>query len=443
MANLGDLLVNDGVCTPEQIEDGIRNQVILGGLLGTNLLELGFIDEETLAQYLSRQFDTPTMYGDNIKPSPEAIALLSAKDADRLGVIPFEKESKRLQILCVNPADLDAMDELAFITGLRPDPIVIAQVRFWQLLEQVYGIHHQLRYIALNTKDFMASSFIEKAPEDDKLDQDLIDEDDFAMLYQRRDGFPKIRNYQPMPSEEMPMLDPEDLAEIDEDTEGRPPGDIERRVWHSEGDTEGRRQEDKGLTDMVQAVPSQPPMPAHQPQALSFQQATELLGKPSDRYQIARVVLRYGLSLFTRCMLFTAHRGVLLGMDAVGCEIDPLAFRSVLIPLDEPSVFQTVVNTKAHFIGALPKTKINMEFLKVMGKQVPLSAMIIPVLVRGKAVNVIYGDNGHKAHCPNDIGQLLILAQHISRSYETLFQQKKATFKNRRNQQPSQEDNNG
>lgn len=431
MANLGDLLINDGVCTPEQIEDAIRNQVILGGLLGTNLLELGFVDEATLAQYLSRQHDVPTMYGDDIKPDPQAISLLSEKDADRLNVIPFEKESKRLQILCVDPTNLDALDELAFITGLRPDPIVIPQVRFWQLLEEVYGIHRQLRYIALNTKDFIASSFIEEAPDEEKLEQDLIGEDDFAMLYQRRDGFPSIHRPLPLPSEQMPLLADEDLEELPGQDKRRPPGDIERRVWHSADNTEARRVDDAGLAKMAQAAPSQPPLPDEHTEPLSFKEATALLDKPNDRYHIARAVLRFGLSLFSRCMLFTAHRGVLLGMDAIGQGIDPMAFRSVLIPLDGPSVFQTVVNTKAHFLGGLPKTKINIQFLRAMGKQVPLSAMLIPVLVRGKVVNLIYGDKGHKAHCPNDIGQLLILAQHISRSYETLFEQKKEAFRHK------------
>ncbi len=443
MKNLGDLLINDGVCSPAQIEDAIRNQVILGGLLGTNLLELGFVDEATLAQYLSLQYDTPTMYGEDITPNPEAICLLSAKDADRLDIIPFEKESKRLQVLCIDPTNLAAMDEVAFITGLRPDPIVIPQVRFWQLLEQVYGIHRQLRYIALNTKDFMASSFIEKAPkDDDKLEHDLIGEDDFAMLYQRRDGFPKIHS-QALPSEQMPILAPEDLEELPAEDSARPPGDIERRVWNSANNSKARRQEDKGLTSMAQAAPSQPPSPFDKPEPLSFQQAADLLQKPNDRYHIARVVLRYGFSLFARCMLFTVHRGVLLGMDAVGYNIDPMAFRSVLIPLDGPSVFQTVVNTKAPFLGALPKTKINIQFLRAMGKQVPLSAMIIPVLVRGKVVNLIYGDNGHKSHCPNDIGQLLILAQHITRSYETLFEQKKEAFRNRGRKPSSRENKDG
>jgi len=99
-----------------------------------------------------------------------------------------------------------------------------------------------------------------------------------------------------------------------------------------------------------------------------------------------------------------------------------------MIPLDSPAVFKTVVDARAHYLGALTKTKVNIQFLRATGKQVPLSAFVIPVLVRGRVVNLLYADNGHKAHSPSDIGELLILAQHISRSYESLFERKRDAY---------------
>jgi len=126
--------------------------------------------------------------------------------------------------------------------------------------------------------------------------------------------------------------------------------------------------------------------------------------------------------------LFTVHRGVALGWDAVGDRVDRWSFRSVMIPLDSPSVFNLVVDNRAHYLGGLTKTKVNIEFLRVMGKQVPLSAFLLPILVRGRVVNILYGDCGHKAHCPSSIGDLLILAQRIGRCYETLFEKKRKDY---------------
>ena len=90
MRALGELLCADGICTRQQIEDAVRNQVILGGMLGTNLVELGYIDEETLARYLARAHNLPTLFGADIHPDAEALALLTPDAVARLNVIPFE-----------------------------------------------------------------------------------------------------------------------------------------------------------------------------------------------------------------------------------------------------------------------------------------------------------------------------------------------------------------
>ncbi len=446
MPALGEMLVADGVCSQQQIEDAIQNQVILGGRMGTNLVELGVIDEETLARYLSRQHELPSVSGENVQPDPQALAMIGPEVANSLEIIPFIKESKRLQVLCVDPRNIKILDEVAFITGLTPDPIVVAEIRFWELLERCYHIKRGLRYVALDAQDFMAKTLMERKPAagvEPSVSEDLLSEDAFAKLYQRRDGFPNVktnettsslssadnRQHQLLPSEAMPLLTAADLEELEEEPPSGPPGNIERRVWQRDSAVQDRRSEDRALSEAASAAPSFPP-PAEEEEdsPLTFEEASLLLASVSARNDIAHLVLRYARSLFTRAMLFTVHRGVALGWDAVGDRVDRWSFRSVMIPLDSPSVFQLVVDNRAHYLGGLTKTRVNIEFLKVMGKQVPLSAFLLPILVRGRVVNILYGDNGHKAHCPSSIGDLLILAQRIGRCYETLFEKKRMDY---------------
>ncbi|MBW1873529.1 MAG: general secretion pathway protein GspE [Deltaproteobacteria bacterium] len=430
MQSLGSLLIADGVCSVRQIEDAIQNQVILGGRMGTNLVELGVIDEETLARYLSRQHELPAMFGEKIEPDAEALKLLRPDVVDRLDMIPFLEETKKIQVLCVDPRNIKSLDEVAFTTGLIPDPIVIPEIRFWQLLKRYYGIDRQLRYIALDTKDFMAGALDElpaKKPVEPSVKEDLVSEVSFAKLYQRRDGFPVVtaEKLQPLPSEAMPLLTAEDLEIVTDEPAAQPPGDIERRVWLEETTTPGRRKEDQVLAESAAAAPSMPP-PEEDPEdsPLTFEEASHLLTDVTNRSAIARFVLRYACSIFKRAMLFTVHRGVALGWDAIGEGIDRWSFRSVMVPLDSPSVFQLVAGSRAHYLGGLTKTKVNIQFLRAMGKKVPLSAFVLPILVRGRVVNLLYADNGHKVHSSSNIGELLILAQRISRCYESLFEKK-------------------
>jgi len=432
MPAIGEMLVNDGICTYKQVEDAVRNQVIMGGRIGTNLVELGVLDEETLARYLSRIHELPAMSGENIQPEEEALARIPADVVDRLNIIPFIMEPKRIQVLCIDPRDVKALDEVAFVTGLTPDPIVVPEIRFWQLLSDFYGIEREMRFVALDTKDYLEGSFgFEEPKAQPSISEDLIGEDSFAKLYQRRDGFPQISTpgEPSSPPEKMPLLTDADLEVMGE--EQGPPGQIERRVWKPSMVEGGRRREDRALADRVAAPPSQPPGVEDDDSPLTLAQATRILSEVSERNAIARAVLRFASSTFKRSMIFTIHRGVALGWDAIGEDLDRWAFRSVMIPLDNPSVFQLVVNARAHYLGGLQKTRTNIEFLRVTGKKVPFSAFLLPVLVRGRVVNILYCDNGHKEHCHGEISDLLILAQRISQCYESLFEQKRAQYRDK------------
>lgn len=438
MPSIGELLVDDGVCSLKQIEDAVRNQVIMGGRIGTNLVELGVLDEETLARYLSRIHELPAMSGENIQPEEQALDRIPPEVVDRLNIIPFILEPKRIQVLCIDPRDVKALDEVAFITGLTPDPIVVPEIRFWQLLRYFYGIEREMRFVALDTRDYLGGSYgFEEPPSPPPVSEDLIGEESFIKLYQRRDGFPQISKpgEATEPPKEMPLLTGEDLEKIDDG----PPGEIERRVWQPMLVEGGRRKEDRAMAERAAAPPSQPPPPEADDRPLNLAEATRLLSEVSERNAIARAVLRFARSLFRRCMLFTIHRGLALGWDAIGEGLDRWAFRSVMIPLDSPSIFQLVVSSRAHYLGGLQKTKTNIEFLRVTGKKVPYSACLLPVLVRGRVVNILYCDNGHKEHCGDDIGDLLILAQRISQCYESLFEQKRALYSDKIRRNPQKE----
>ncbi len=425
MPTLGELLIAGGVCTRQQIEDALRNQVILGGQLGTNLIELGYLDEETLARHLSRQHNLPCLFGEDIHPDPLALVLLPPDAVERLNAIPYLLEAKKLQVLCVAPNDLRALDEVAFITGFRPDPIVVPELRFWRLLRELYGVERHLRYVALDSTDFLSGMLADREapaarPAPAPAGAELMDQAEFDRLYQRRDGFPDSRP-PATPPPELPMLEAEDLELLEEPpAPPGPPGGIERRVWMALDGRVGRRAEDARVADRAAAPPSMPPAAAPD-EVLDLPTASHRLLEAPSRQAIAAAVLGLARQRFKRAMLFTVHRDTAIGWEASGLALDPRAFRSLVIPLGAPSVFQLVAQSSSHFLGALARTPHNIEFLRVTGKQVPRSACVLPVSVRGRVVNLFYGDNGHRAHCPNDIGELLILAQRVGPAYEALF----------------------
>ena len=71
---IGELLIREGHLTQEGLEEALDWQVLYGGRLGTNLLELRVVEEKHLAQALGRQLGCETAWGDLELP-PEMIPL--------------------------------------------------------------------------------------------------------------------------------------------------------------------------------------------------------------------------------------------------------------------------------------------------------------------------------------------------------------------------------
>ena len=121
-----------------------------------------------------------------------------------------------------------------------------------------------------------------------------------------------------------------------------------------------------------------------------------------------------------RAILLSIQGEVALGWDAMGEDLSTDVARRIAFPLGTPSAFSLVRGSRSHYIGPLGKDAGNVRFLKLAGKKWPNSAVLLPVLFRGKVVYILYVDNGHKQHVNADVGELLILSQNISRSMEQM-----------------------
>ena len=80
-------------------------------------------------------------------------------------------------------------------------------------------------------------------------------------------------------------------------------------------------------------------------------------------------------------------------------------------------MFQTVVRGKTLFIGRLGPEDENQRFMRALAKRPGTNAALFPIAVRGRVVNLIYGDNGAAGQVKPDLGQLIVLVQKVPRAY--------------------------
>ncbi len=151
---LGEALVKESLITKEQLKLALERQVIFGGRIGTNIVELGILKERELASFLSRFFKVPvadpTLLGE---VDSETVSCITKEVAEKYKVVPFKKERNRLYVAMLDPRSMASIDELRFITGYDVIPHVVTELRLLYALEKYYGTERDLRYISIFGKE--------------------------------------------------------------------------------------------------------------------------------------------------------------------------------------------------------------------------------------------------------------------------------------------------
>ncbi len=151
---LGEALIKASIITREQLRLGLERQVIFGGRIGTNLVELKVITESELVSFLSKYLKVPAVEPSKLSEiDDETIACISREVAEKYKVVPFRKDRNRLHVVLLDPRSMTAVDELRFVTGYDIVPYVTSELRLLYALEKYYGMERDLRYISIFGKD--------------------------------------------------------------------------------------------------------------------------------------------------------------------------------------------------------------------------------------------------------------------------------------------------
>ena len=145
---LGTLLLRNAAIGLTQLEGALRNQVLYGGRLGTNLVELGFIDLELLSTYLAEMtgfsIASPSQLDEADK---QLLDKLGADEAHGLRVIPLREQDGQVNVAMVDPADALAIAQLAALFGKPIVPCVVPELRALYYLEKLFGLPRRARFI--------------------------------------------------------------------------------------------------------------------------------------------------------------------------------------------------------------------------------------------------------------------------------------------------------
>ena len=142
---LGDLLVDSGLITEEQLDIALKEQKKLGRKLGNTLIELGMIDEDSILNLLSSQLGIPLVDLTNYNFNEEVVRQLSESIARRYRAIVLEDRPRDYLVGMADPTDLYALDE---IQAKLPKPVSQAIVRERDLLQAFDRVYRRTEEIS-------------------------------------------------------------------------------------------------------------------------------------------------------------------------------------------------------------------------------------------------------------------------------------------------------
>ncbi|MFT7006808.1 MAG: MSHA biogenesis protein MshE [Colwellia sp.] len=138
---LGDLLVHEHIITNEQLMQALNSQKATGRKLGDALIELNYLSERQLLEFLAQQLDLPFLDISQRRLASELASLLPEVHARRLRALVIEDRGDSVLIGMSDPADLNAIDQLEHM--LAPKSLTLAVVMDSQMFDAFDGLYRR------------------------------------------------------------------------------------------------------------------------------------------------------------------------------------------------------------------------------------------------------------------------------------------------------------
>jgi type IV pilus assembly protein PilB len=135
---LGELLIERGFITQEQLDKAVALQKERRGLIGEILVELGFAKDEDIAQALTAQYGFPYLPLSNYEINPEITKVVPARVARQYLLIPIDKIGNNLTIAMSNPLNIQAVEDVELLSGCSVQSFVATSSDIKKAIEKYY-----------------------------------------------------------------------------------------------------------------------------------------------------------------------------------------------------------------------------------------------------------------------------------------------------------------
>ncbi len=408
-ASLGKFLLRDRAISAEQLAAALRHQVIYGGRLGTNLLELDYVDHDRLATALSQLHGVPAALIRHLRGADaRAATLIGPRLCVELVCLPlaFATAGGRRLVVCMrDPHASEALAALRVASAMDVVSAVCPERTIYRLLAHAYGAELPARMSTPTTQPAQPLPASASGQWGAIVHRDL------------RDAPQLIDESQPMP-----MLD---LVDLDHSSARRDPSQIVsdaplslsaladklRQKRASEVPVElidpapapqrpPRRRAASSLSEALLEAAAQQrieevlsvPVEAG-PEPVDLVAALEQVEGASDRTAVSNAVIGYLKSHFDGGLILVVTGDIGYGYRGFGGHFGDDSVESIVVPLTGLSPFQVAFRDQRRYVGAGGGGGRSLfgRFLRLFPLEArPEICVVEPVTIAERVVSLVY-----------------------------------------------------
>jgi type IV pilus assembly protein PilB len=141
---VGEMLLRANMIDPDQLQKAVDSVRDEGGRIYSALVKLEFLAEEDLVEFLARHMGLPTVSLEEIDVDPDAVKLISADTAQKYMAVPYEQVDSSLRVAMVDPTDLNAIDDIKFMTQLSVEVSIAPESEIKRALDKFYDTGEEM-----------------------------------------------------------------------------------------------------------------------------------------------------------------------------------------------------------------------------------------------------------------------------------------------------------
>jgi type IV pilus assembly protein PilB len=166
---LGEMLVENGLLTEEQLTKSLADQKKSGLKLGQYVTRQGIVNESSIIDLLSKQLKIQRYHPDNFPLDVDLVRNIPIDVAQKYQIAPLKRKGRLLTIAMVDPLDINASDFIEVMTNAEVEPVVCSEREFNQLINSLYGSQSGLGGIMENMEIESSDAQSEEAPDKEEV----------------------------------------------------------------------------------------------------------------------------------------------------------------------------------------------------------------------------------------------------------------------------------